>query len=468
MSTTSAASVPLVPPLSALRRAASVLPVLAVIALLGLPAETDSGATPADAACGLVVLWAAVCTVRRARRPLTRTAAVVLGLPVVGVAVSATGAVTSGDAITGLARYLQVFVLVPVAMVLLVRGRRDARLVLWALAGLALWQGAVGVHQYLTGTGASYQGNYVRAVGTFGPHDVMGMAAVVASGVVALTGLALGTGARRHRVVAAACALALLVPLALSFSRGAWIATAVTCGAQLLLTGVRRAVLVFAAAAAASVVLVGGFGVGGSVLRERLTSITQVAGAPDQSVVDRYTMWAASIDMWREHPVTGVGLKAFPAYRDSHASLALSSGSDTEGDGQAFRRQPLLSPHNMYMLLLSEQGLLGLLTVAGGWLALLVCALRRLRRAGRARDCALAACGLLLWQLVNFLYSDIGGPSTTLTAVCFGVAAWWSLADRPAGAGADGPVVRMQGGQRGAGATFATGPTGPAAESGPR
>ena len=151
MSTPSAASVPFVSPLSALRRAAPVLPVLAVIALLGLPAETDSGATPADLASGLVVLWAAVSTVRRARRPLTRTAAVVLGLPVVGIAVSATGAVTPGDAITGLARYLQVFVLVPIAMVLLVRGRRDARLVLWALAGLALWQGAVGVHQYLTG-----------------------------------------------------------------------------------------------------------------------------------------------------------------------------------------------------------------------------------------------------------------------------------------------------------------------------
>src|SRR5207247_1898697 len=134
------------------------------------------------------------------------------------------------------------------------------------------------------------------------------------------------TGARRQRVVAAGCALALLVPLALSFSRGAWIATAVTCGVQLLLAGVRRALKVFAAAAAAAVVLVGGFGVGGSALQERLTSIGQVAGAPDQSVVDRYTMWAASVDMWREHPLTGVGLKAFPAYRDSHASLALSSG----------------------------------------------------------------------------------------------------------------------------------------------
>lgn len=429
MSTPPAASVPLLPPLSALHRAAPVLPLVAVIALLGLPAEGDSGATPADLACGVAVLWAALRAVRQARRPLSRTAALVLGLPVVGIAVAATGAVTPGDGVTGLARYLQVFVLVPLAVVLLVRDRRDARLLLWSLAALALWQGAVGVHQYLTGTGASYQGADIRAVGTFGPSDVMGMAGVVACGVVALTGLALGTGARHKRLLAAGCALALLVPLALSFSRGAWIATAAACGAQLLLAGVRRAAKAFAAATAAAVVLVGGLGVGAAALQERLTSITQVTDTPDQSVLDRYTMWAAATDMWREHPVTGVGLKAFPAYRDAHASLALSSGSDTEGAGQAYRRQPLLSPHNMYLLLLSEQGLLGLVTVAGSWLALLVCALRRLRRSGRARDCALAACGLLLWQLVNFLYSDLGGPSTTLTALCFGLVAWWSLAD---------------------------------------
>lgn len=432
MSAVPAVSSPAVPPplllLPALRRAAPVLPVVAVVALLGLPVGPDGGgATPADAASGLVVLWAAVRTARRASRPLTRTAAVLLGLPVVGIAVAATGAAGPGDALAGLARYLQVFVLVPIAVLLLLRDRRDARLVLWSLVALALGQGALGVHQYLTGTGASYQGADIRAVGTFGPQDVMGMAAVVAFGVVTATGLALEAPARRQRAVAAGCALLLLVPLAVSFSRGAWIATAVACGAQLLLTGVRRAAAVCAAALAAAVVLVGGLGVGATALQERLTSIVRIADAPDQSVVDRYTLWAAATGMWREHPVTGVGLKAFPEYRDGHASLALSSGSDTGGAGRAFRRQPLLSPHNMYLLLLSEQGLLGLLTVAGSWLALLVRALRRLPGAGRARDCATAACGLLLWQLVDFAYADIGGPSTILTSVALGLAAWWAL-----------------------------------------
>ncbi|WP_372515048.1 O-antigen ligase family protein [Streptomyces ortus] len=414
------------------RRFLPVLPVIALIVTLALPVSGDGGGTLADAVSGLVVLCCALRLVRCRRRPLSRTAAVVLGLPVAGVAVAATGAASAGVAAEGLGRYLQIFVLVPAAVLLLIRDRRDARLVAWSLVGLALWQGAIGVHQFVTGTGASYQGEMIRAVGTFGATDIMGMAAVVAFGLVCALGLALGSGPARQRTAAAVCALALLLPLALSFSRGAWIATAVTCGAQLVLAGLRRAVRVFAAVAAVAVVLVGGLGVGSAMLQERISSITQVADAPDQSVTDRYTMWTAAVDMWRDRPLTGVGLKGFPDHRDGHASLALSSGSDTDGAGAGFRRQPLLSPHNMYLLILSEQGLLGLLALAGSWLALLALGLRKLLRARRSAhglDCALVACGLLVWQLVDFVYADIGGPSTVLTALVLGFAAWWALAD---------------------------------------
>ncbi len=38
-----------------------------------------------------------------------------------------------------------------------------------SLVVLALVQGAVGVVQFVTRTGASYQGRDIRAVGTFGP-----------------------------------------------------------------------------------------------------------------------------------------------------------------------------------------------------------------------------------------------------------------------------------------------------------
>lgn len=417
-----------------LRTFAPVLPVIAVIALLGLPlAPGAGGAGPADAVSGLVVLYCGVRLLRDRQRPLTPTAVAVMGLPVLGLSIAAMGASSPGAGLSGLGRYLQIFVLVPAAVVLLVRDRRDFRVLAWSFVGLALWQGAIGIKQYVTATGASYQGEDIRAVGTFGPTDVMGMATVVSFGLICALALALGLGRNdvRQRAVAAGCTFALLLPLALSFSRGAWIATAATCALQLALAGLRRALKVAAAVTAAGVVLVGGFGVGSAMLQERISSITQVTDAPDQSVTDRYTMWAAATAMWREHPLTGVGLKGFPEHRDGNASLALSSGSDTEGAGAAFLKQPLLSPHNMYLLVLSEQGLIGLLTLTGSWLSLLVCALRGLFRTHRTGlpglDCALVSAGLLIWQLIDFMYADIGGPSTVLTAVVFGVAAWWSL-----------------------------------------
>ncbi|MFG2632979.1 O-antigen ligase family protein [Streptomyces sp. NPDC048362] len=443
---------------SAVRPVLPMLPLMAVVALLGLPAASggEGGAGPADALSALVVGYCAVRLLRERRRPLSRTAVLVLGLPVPGLALAAMNAPQPGEGIAGLGRYLQIFVLVPAAVVLVLRGRPDFRLLAWAFVALAGWQGGIGVHQYVTGTGASYQGEDIRAVGTFGATDVMGMATAVSFGLVCAVGLMLGRRAVRERVLAGGCALALLLPLALSFSRGAWIATTVTLTVQLLLAGVRRALKAGVVVAAVCVVLVGGFGVGTAMLQERIDSITRVTDAPDQSVTDRYTMWAAATDMWRTRPLTGVGLKGFPEFRDGHASLALSSGSDTEGAGAAFRRQPLLSPHNMYLLVLGEQGLIGLLGLAGGWLALLVCALRGLWRArttgGRGLECALVSCGLLVWQLVDFAYADIGGPSTVLTALCFGLVAWWALvggdetapaAGTPAPAGRTSPAQEV-------------------------
>ncbi|PWI09669.1 hypothetical protein DIZ27_16505 [Streptomyces sp. NWU339] len=410
---------------------APVLPLVAVLALLALPL-TYEGAGPADVVSGLLVVYCVIRLLRERRRPLSPAAAVVLGLPVVGLALSAMGASSPEASLTGFGRYLQVFVLVPAAVLTLLRGRADFRVLAWSFVGLALWQGAIGVHQYATGTGASYQGEPIRAVGTFGAQDVMGMASAVALGLVCAVGIALGRAPVRQRAAATGCALALLLPLALSFSRGAWIATVLACAVQLALAGLRRALKAAAAVAAAGVVLMGGFGVGTTQLTERIDSITQVADDPDQSVVDRYALWASAGDMWREHPLTGVGLKGFPEHRDGHATLALSSGSDIAGAGSEYHKQALLSPHSMYLLVLSEQGLIGLLTLAGSWLALLVLGLRgllRVRRRGPGPDCGLVACGLLVWLLTDYVYGDIGGPSTVLTALALGLAAWWALGD---------------------------------------
>jgi O-antigen ligase len=415
---------------------APLLPAIATVLLLAVPVTTgdvsQSGkVTPADAASAVLVLTCAVRLLRDRPRLLTPAAAVVLGAPVVGFALSAATSLDPGAGLAGFLRYVQVFVLVPASIVLLLRDRRDFTVLAGSIVALALVQGAVGVWQYATATGASYMGQDIRAVGTFGPSDVMGMATVVAYGLVIAVGYALTPGPVRLRLAALGCAAALAVPLTVSFSRGTWIATAVACAAMTVLAGLRQAVRVFGVLAAGAVLLIGGVGVGSQQIGDRVASITQVSDAPDPSVTDRYTLWGAAVAMWREHPVTGVGLKRFPDERDGHASLALSSGSDTDGAGQSFKREPLLSPHNMYLLALSEQGLVGCALLTGSWAALLVAGTDRLRRArlrGTPSAPGLAAIGLLLWTCVDFLYADIGGPCTVLTAVLLGLTAWWSLA----------------------------------------
>jgi O-antigen ligase len=418
-------------------RAGRLAPALGVVALLAVPAAPGGGsATLADAVSGLLVVWCAVRLLRGRNRPLSWKAVLLLGAPVVGVAIATVASVDPTASLAGFGRNLQLFVLVPAALMLLMRDARDFRLVAGSVVGLALVQGAIGVKQYLTGTGASFMDQNIRAVGTFGPQEIMGMATVVSYGLVVAVAMAAdGQGPRRLRLIALACAFLLVPPLLLSFSRGAWIATALACSAVLLLSGGMRALKVFLVLGAAAVVLVGGLGVGSHLVAERVGSIGQVADTPDRSVTDRYAMWAAAVDIWREHPVTGVGPKGFPAHRDSNASLALSSGSDTAGAGIAFQRQPLLSPHNMYLLILSEQGLLGLVALAGGWAALLVLGLRRLARGRDAADrgCGLAAVGLLVWQTADFAYADLGGTSAVLTALALGLAAWWALPHDPTG-----------------------------------
>ncbi|QMU71942.1 O-antigen ligase [Streptacidiphilus sp. P02-A3a] len=424
----------------------------ATVLLVCLPTGGDQDVTaavhvtPADVvSVGLV----GVCGLRAAAelrlgrsRLLPVPAALLFGGVVLAVAVAAAASQDPAQSLSGFVRIVQVFVLVPLAVLLSLRRRRDLRLLLGALIAAALVEGAVGVNQYLTGTGASYDGGTVRAVGTFGAQDIMAMSAVVSYGLIAALGLALEARAAGRRRAAAGfglAALLLVAPLALSFSRGSWIATGCAVGLGLLLTDVRLLLRGAVFALAAAVVLVGGLGLGGDSVVARLGTIASVTGgAPDHSVSDRYDLWATAGAIWRQHPATGVGPKEFPQFRDAHAPLRLSSGSDTAGAGAGFSREPLLSPHNMYLLVLSEQGLVGLTAFAALFLGLLTGLLRRAwrSRAAAAPDALGAALlGLLVWQLVDFLYADIGGPATVLVSFVLGLAGYGAFGGGAFGGG---------------------------------
>ena len=138
---------------------------------------------------------------------------------VVAFAVATVTSLDPANSGSGFVRYLELFVVVPLGVALALRTRRDALLVCAAVVVAALIEGTVGTVQYVTGTGASYEGQNVRAVGTFNALDVQAMATVVGYGVVVAVGLAVALRgwARRWLLL---IALLLVVPLLLSLSRG--------------------------------------------------------------------------------------------------------------------------------------------------------------------------------------------------------------------------------------------------------
>ncbi|MEV5896298.1 O-antigen ligase family protein [Nonomuraea fuscirosea] len=389
----------------------------ALVLLTCLPArneELSSGVRPTAADVMSLVLAVAAVAVLLTRPVAERLPARVLVFAPVAAA-AGVSLLTSADVLTGVpgyVRYVQVFVVIPLAVLVAVRDRTDTLIVGGALVAAAATQGLVGCVQAVTGTGASFGGEQVRAVGTFGAPDVMGMAGVVSFGAIVLLGAGLTLRGRRRAAALTAAAL-LCVPLALSLSRGTWLALAGACLVVLFLHSRVLAARVVLAGTAAAIVLALGVGTGADPLGRRLDSVATAVSQPDQSLRDRYSLWRTAVDIWLDHPVTGAGPRGFARLRDTYAPIELSSGSDTEDPVHGFERRPLLSPHNMYLLTLSEQGLLGLAALAGclgslAWWAV--------------RERSLVAAGLLTWQLVDFCYGDIGGAPTLVMSVALGLA----------------------------------------------
>ncbi|MDN5917677.1 MAG: O-antigen ligase family protein [Pseudonocardia sp.] len=428
---------------AAVRRPGGLVAVM--LLLICTPVQFDVGGSVFGlgdvASVGLVLVAAAVLW-RSGRRLDRRCALLFGGLAAAGALATLAAADPFGSAV-GWVRYLQLFVLVPVAVAVAVRERRDLLLVVNSLIMAAVVEGAVGVWQFLSGTGAYYGGEPIRAVGTFGATDVIAMSVVVGLGLVLAAGLALArTGPARVGYLVVA--VALMVPLGLSLSRGSWISTGIALLVVLLAAGRRTFFTVAAAATAVLIVVVGGLGVGSEVLTERLDSITSSVASPDSSVTDRYDLWSTAVAIWSDHPVTGVGIKAFPQYRDGHAPLGLSSASDIDQAGSGFEHQELLSPHNQYLLVLSEQGIVGAGVFTLLMLVLVGGSLLALRRSEPwLRGIGLGVLGLSVWQVLQFVYGDVGGASSLITSVTLGLAAWWAFESprRPVPAGRAAPVT---------------------------
>ncbi|MFI1991535.1 O-antigen ligase family protein [Actinoplanes sp. NPDC020271] len=405
--------------------------VAATVLLVCLPIGTDdvtrSQLSPADVAAGLAVTAVAVRLLGGSRAG-TRRSRLPFAVALAAFAVATVTATDVSTSVLGFVRYTEIFVLVPLAVALSLRDRFDVRLVAGSIVAVSVAEGGVGVYQYLTRTGASYAGAYIRAIGTFGPGQVMALASVLGYGIVVTLAFALAArGPVRPAVIVLAALLT--VPLALTLSRGAWVATTIGVLTVLAAANWRLAAGVAGAGVLLliTVSLTAGSDPAEGTFVQRVVSIAGSGSTPDQSVLDRYALWRTAAAIWADHPILGVGIKDFAGYRDSYASVALSAGSDIGDPSTGMGREPLLSAHNQYLQVVSEQGTVGLVAFSGLLAALATGAVRRVPSTlpgPEQKFLDLAAPGIMAWTLVDFVYGDLGGgPGAVLLAVLLGLAA---------------------------------------------
>lgn len=206
-------------------------------------------------------------------------------------------------------------------------------------------------------------------------------------------------------VIAAGCYL--------TSSRGGFLALAVGVAAYAVVAGRARWLLV-AAPAGALVLMLPGVG-------SRLFTFDagdQVA-ALDPSVAGRLATQRVALAMIEDRPLTGVGPDGYFAAFGGYASQA----------GQVDR---VLAPHNLFLGLWAEIGLLGLIAfvaVLGGGLTLSIASCLRARRMGRIdRDhfqpyAAGLFAGLVAWTTAS-LFLHLSYTRIVLLLVCLAAALW--------------------------------------------
>ena len=212
------------------------------------------------------------------------------------------------------------------------RGRRALAVYLVAFAlvsalGLGLWV----MH------GASFAS---RARGLAGHYMTFGGQLLLFIPVA--LAIALTARTPRWRWGAAGVALLALAPLAATFTRSAWLGLFVSCAVILGAARPRGLAILAAAGIAAWFLAPGAWGA-------RLHSVADPANLWNR---ERVFMWEAGLRMFRDHPLTGVGLQDLHSLYDAYRSP-----ESVERAGHL---------HNAYVQIAASMGLVGLAAFA--WL----------------------------------------------------------------------------------------------------
>jgi O-antigen ligase len=259
--------------------------------------------------------------------------------------------------------------------------------VLWVIAGS---MSILALSTVVRGVAIGYPGTFTNTLGGLGApvgptgegamRDNNAFARVLVLSLPLCWILARQARRRSAKLLALLCGAVIVSGLVMTFSRTGGIAAAVVGAAALLWVRPR-----WKAVAVLLVVATLAFALAPEQYRGRLQSVSP----DDWSLKLRYRIWARGLEMTKARPLLGVGIGTFTEH---YARMA---------------PPPKRSAHNVFIEVLAEMGVLGLLS----YLALLAMVLWRLSRLAAARSewTRVVARGLLL-GLLGFLIM-----STTLS-----------------------------------------------------
>ncbi len=215
----------------------------------------------------------------------------------------------------------------------------------------------------LIGIAQKYTGAWLWQRGTFGPFvNRNHYAGFLVMGIGLTGGMLIERGAKNETLALyAAAAIVMIAGVGLSASRGGVLALAAELVFLIVVTrvgGVREkasgaavalrtvgVLLLGLAAIAGSIWLVGSEGLRENFARIEQDAQSNATALNPYDLFSRRDIWQASWQLFQKHPLTGVGLGAFPA---AYAQHDPSSGA-----------QRVEQTHNDYLQILTDSGLIG-------------------------------------------------------------------------------------------------------------
>lgn len=293
----------------------------------------------------------------------------------------------------------------------------------FALLVAATANALVGLYIFLGGSGADHLailGRFYRAFGTFGqPNPFAGfmglMLPLALMGAYVQAASILSEYRKKRRVHWYSLGLlicfglsAALISAALlaSWSRGAWLGTAVA--AAVMLFALPKRATTGVAAALGLAFLFAGLWLGGLLPRSVINRLT--ASADDflamedvrgvdvspinYAVIERIAHWQAALNMAQSNPILGVGLGNYEIVYDRYRLINW--------------KEPLGHAHNFYLNTLAETGLVGLAAYLAFWLVIFLVTWRaRAHPDSFARATAIALLGSWTYLAVHSIFDNL-------------------------------------------------------------